>query len=106
LLIVKLATLACLTAPKRLLLGTTGCKDAESNIILVPIDLETTILQSVPVAGHDSEGMARVWAFIFKNGVLLTNLKSTVQWLLKRGLLMLNLDGNFLAIEQTLSSSQ
>ena len=59
-LIVKLATLACLAAPKRVLLGTTGRKAAESNIILVPIDLEATILQSVPIAGHDSEGMARV----------------------------------------------
>ena len=57
---VKLATLACLAAPKRVLLRTTGRKAAESNIILVPIYLEATILQSVPIAGHDSKGMACV----------------------------------------------
>ena len=40
----KLATPACLTAAKRVLLETTGWKDTESDILLVPIDLETTIL--------------------------------------------------------------
>ena len=58
--IAKLATPACLTAAKRVLLGTTGWKDAESNIFLVPSDLETTILQSVPVARHYREGIACV----------------------------------------------
>ena len=61
---VKLATLACLNAclaaPKRVLHGTTVSKVAESNIFLVPIDLEATILQSPTIAGHDSKGVARV----------------------------------------------